>query len=67
MARLAIGGTTERFEALYRSHYLSILAYCVRRLSRADAEDAAAEVFEVAWRRSLRFPMTTTYSRGSTA
>ncbi len=57
MARLAIGGTTEqRFEALYRSHYLNILAYCVRRLPRADAEDAAAEVFEVAWRRSAQVP-----------
>ena len=57
MARLAIGGTTEqRFEALYRSHYLSILAYCVRRLPRSDAEDAAAEVFEVAWRRSDQVP-----------
>lgn len=57
MARLAIGGTTEqRFEALYRSHYLNILAYCVRRLPRADAEDAAAEVFEVAWRRSDQVP-----------
>jgi len=57
VARLAIGGTTEqRFEALYRSHYLNILAYCVRRLPRADAEDAAAEVFEVAWRRSAQVP-----------
>lgn len=57
MARLAVGGTTEqRFETLYRSHYLNILAYCVRRLPRADAEDAAAEVFEVAWRRSAQVP-----------
>ncbi|MGB7861077.1 MAG: sigma-70 family RNA polymerase sigma factor [Acidimicrobiia bacterium] len=39
------------FEYLFSAHYLAIYRYCVRRLGFADAEDAAAEVFAVAWRR----------------
>jgi RNA polymerase sigma-70 factor (ECF subfamily) len=41
----------EAFETLVRSHQRSVLNYCARRASRADAWDAASEVFLVAWRR----------------
>jgi DNA-directed RNA polymerase specialized sigma24 family protein len=36
------------FDALFESHYDSVVRYCLRRLGPADAEDAAAEVFAVA-------------------
>lgn len=42
----------KRFAAFYREHYSPILSTCVRRLNDRDAaEDAAAEVFRVAWQR----------------
>lgn len=44
------------FEALYRTHHAEILAYFVRRVPRSDAEDAAANVFSVAWRRLDEVP-----------
>lgn len=40
-----------RFKEIYEDHYGSILAYCRRRTARADAHDAAAEVFTVVWRK----------------
>lgn len=40
-----------RFTAMFERHYNEVLAYCARRSTRAEAEDAAAEVFAVAWRR----------------
>jgi RNA polymerase sigma-70 factor (ECF subfamily) len=41
-----------RFERLYREHAAAVLAYALRRSSSpADAADAAAETFVVAWRR----------------
>ena len=39
------------FDALYRAHRDLVLGYCLRRAPRADALDAAAETFLVAWRR----------------
>jgi RNA polymerase sigma-70 factor (ECF subfamily) len=42
---------TERFDALFKQHHADVYRYCARRLGRSDAEDAAAEVFAVAWRR----------------
>jgi len=39
------------FEELVRAHERAVLNYCARRASRADAWDAASEVFLVAWRR----------------
>ena len=42
---------SERFDALFKQHHADVYRYCVRRLGRSDAEDAAAEVFAVAWRR----------------
>ena len=48
---------TERFEALYRDTYVSLLAYLLRRVSEpADAADVLAEVYLVAWRRLDAIP-----------
>jgi RNA polymerase sigma factor (sigma-70 family) len=42
----------QRFDALFEAHRLDIASYCHwRTSSRADAEDAVAEVFLVAWRK----------------
>jgi RNA polymerase sigma-70 factor (ECF subfamily) len=42
----------DRFEALFEAHHRALLAYAARRCpTLADAEDAVAEVFVVAWRR----------------
>ena len=41
-----------RFEAAFEQHHRAILAFALRRTSsEADAEDAVAETFAVAWRR----------------
>jgi len=40
-----------RFETIWSEHRLQVLAYCLRRISGADAEDACAETFLVVWRR----------------
>ena len=40
-----------RFRRLFDEHRLDVLAYCLRRTSRWDAFDAAAETFAIAWRR----------------
>lgn len=46
-----------RFEAAFEQHQRAVLAYALRRTSTAaDAEDAAAETFAVAWRRIDRLP-----------
>jgi len=45
-----------RFDRLYRTYHREVLAYCLRRTSRSDAEDVAAEVFTVAWRRLDQVP-----------
>lgn len=37
--------------SLYEKHHRAVLAYCLRRINDADARDAMAEVFAVAWRR----------------
>ena len=39
------------FDRLYEKHHRPVLAYCARRTASADADDAASEVFTVAWRR----------------
>lgn len=49
--RTGRGPAEARFDALYRGHHREILAYCIRRLPPAEAEDAAADVFAIAWRR----------------
>lgn len=45
----------ERFTEIYEHHYASVLAYCGRRLNRAEAEEVANEVFVVLWRRIDKF------------
>lgn len=44
------------YRSIYDAHYRAILAYCLRRVSSADAQDAAAEVFTIAWRRLDEVP-----------
>jgi RNA polymerase sigma-70 factor, ECF subfamily len=45
-----------RFDSLFLAHHDAIYRYCLRRLGRSDAEDAAADVFAVAWRRLDEMP-----------
>ncbi|MEX1279545.1 MAG: sigma-70 family RNA polymerase sigma factor [Acidimicrobiia bacterium] len=45
----------QRFEAAFRTHFAEVLAYLRRRLPADEANDAAADVFAVAWRRSSEF------------
>lgn len=48
--------STNRFNPLFEANYMAIYRYCVRRLGHLDAEDAAADVFAVAWRRIDEMP-----------
>jgi RNA polymerase sigma-70 factor (ECF subfamily) len=41
----------ERFHILFAKHHSDIQGYCLRRLPVHDANEAAADVFTVAWRR----------------
>jgi RNA polymerase sigma-70 factor (ECF subfamily) len=46
-----------RFDALFSEHQRAVLAYTMRRApSLADAEDAAAETFTIAWRKLESIP-----------
>ena len=46
-----------RFEAAFERHQRAVLAYALRRVPiEADAEDAVADTFAVAWRRVDRLP-----------
>lgn len=45
------GALEARFNALFAQGYDDVLRYCLRRLPVADANDAASDVFVVAWRR----------------
>lgn len=49
-----------KFDSLFEDHYLAVYRYCLRRLGPVDSEDAAAEVFAVAWRRLDRVPTSAT-------
>jgi RNA polymerase sigma-70 factor, ECF subfamily len=46
----------DRFAALFDANYHRILGYALRRTSEADAADAAAETFTIAWRRFEDLP-----------
>lgn len=46
----------DRFRALYTEVYDDVLRFAYRRTSAARAEDVAAEVFAVAWRRFEHVP-----------
>jgi RNA polymerase sigma-70 factor (ECF subfamily) len=55
----AVGQPTsneKRFDDLFQSHHTAIYRYCVRRLGSSDADDAAADVFAVVWRRLDEMP-----------
>lgn len=54
--RSARGNRDDAFERLYWDHHKVVLAYCARRASRADAWDAASEVFLIAWRKLEEVP-----------
>jgi RNA polymerase sigma factor (sigma-70 family) len=51
-----MSGRRRGFEEVYEDHYDAVLRYALRRTSREDALDAAAETFEVAWRRRRDMP-----------
>jgi RNA polymerase sigma factor (sigma-70 family) len=44
------------FEACYVAHRRHVVAYCLRRANRWDAEEAADETFLIAWRRFEEIP-----------
>ncbi|MGI9665998.1 MAG: RNA polymerase sigma factor [Acidimicrobiia bacterium] len=44
-----------RFTQIYETHYVAVLAYCVRRVNRADAEEVTNDVFSVLWKRMDSF------------
>ena len=46
-----------RFHSLFSKNYDDVLRYCLRRLPVTDANDAASDVFVVAWRRIDAAPM----------
>lgn len=50
------GGHDVVFRRLFDEHYDAIARYCLRRLPREDANDAAAQVFVVAWRKIEKMP-----------
>jgi len=56
---VSVGSPAEgeaRFHSLFSQSYDDVLRYCLRRLPVADANDAASEVFVVAWRRIAEAP-----------
>jgi RNA polymerase sigma-70 factor (ECF subfamily) len=48
--------TDQRFRALFETHHRELHAYCLRRLPVEDANEAASEIFLVAWRRAEDVP-----------
>jgi RNA polymerase sigma-70 factor (ECF subfamily) len=51
-----VPSTDEQFRRLFDAHHRELHAYCLRRLPIEDANDAASEIFLVAWRRGERVP-----------
>ena len=48
--------TEDWFDQLYARHRAVILAYCARRIGVDDAQDAASQVFAVAWQKRSHIP-----------
>lgn len=53
---MATRADEERFRALYDRHHPAINAYFARRIGSQEADDAADEVFSVAWRHIAKVP-----------
>ena len=51
-----VPSTDERFRGLFAAHHRELHAYCLRRLPIEDANEAASEIFLIAWRRAERVP-----------
>jgi RNA polymerase sigma-70 factor (ECF subfamily) len=47
----------QSFDGMYAACVRPVLAYCLRRTSEAEAHDATAEAFAVAWRRRDELPL----------
>lgn len=56
---MTVESADAKLKVLYEAHYDEVLAYCTRRIGRAEAEEAAADVFAVAWRRFEKIDWTT--------
>jgi len=52
----AVPSSDARFRTLYEEHYADIRSYCLRRLPVEAANDAASEIFIVAWRKLDEVP-----------
>ncbi len=48
--------TDAEFRRFFDEHFAEVRSYCLRRLPVADANDAIAEVFFVAWRKRAHLP-----------
>ena len=48
----------ERFNRIYETQYLAVLAYCARRVNHSEVEEVANEVFVTLWRRIDSFDET---------
>jgi RNA polymerase sigma factor (sigma-70 family) len=47
---------TETIHVPFEQHHIAVLNYCRRRTDLSQAEDAAAQVMEIAWRRRSEIP-----------
>lgn len=56
-AMAASPSEAEDFRRVFDLFHRQVLSYCTRRAEAAEAQDAAAEVFLVAWRRRLTHPV----------
>jgi len=45
-----------RFDAIYAAHHRTVLAYALRRVPAAEADDVVADTFMTAWRAMDRVP-----------
>ena len=53
----AVDDDVRRFRAVYEAHYGAVFAYVRRRtVGQADAQDAVADTFTIAWRRLAEMP-----------
>ena len=45
----------QEFVAIFRNHLPAVSKYLTRRVNRADVEDLASDIFEIAWRKRQDF------------